>query len=74
MTSVEIRFRYQGKVPPETWLRTQESHHRYGIRRLHLDEENHLIRVEYDATRLDERNVAAVLRGVGVPVVEQVTD
>ncbi len=74
MTTVEIRFRYQGQLRTELLPRTQEQHGYFGIRRILLDEARKLIIVEYDATRLDEKGVEAVLRRVGVPVVEQVQD
>ncbi len=70
MTAVEITFRYQGRLRPELLPRTQESHRDFGIRRMKLDEPQNLITVEYDATRLDEKGVEAVLRRAGVPVVE----
>ena len=74
MTTVEIRFRYQGQLRTELLSRTQEQHDYFGIRRIQLDEARKLITVEYDATRLDEKGVEAVLRRVGVPVVEQVQE
>lgn len=72
MTAVEITFRYQGRLKTELLARAQEHHSNFGIRRIQLDESQNLITVEYDATRLDEKGVEAVLRRVGVPVVEQV--
>jgi hypothetical protein len=71
MTAVEITFRYQGRLHPELLARTQEQHENFGIRRIQLDEAQQRITVEYDATRLDEKGVEAVLRRAGVPVVEQ---
>ena len=72
MTAVEITFRYQGQLRTELLPHTQEQHGYFGIRRIRLDEARKLITVEYDATRLDEKGVEAVLRRVGLPVVEQV--
>ncbi len=72
MTAVEITFRYQGRLKTELLAHTQEHHSNFGIRRIQLDESQNLITVEYDATRLDEKGVEALLRRVGVPVVEQV--
>lgn len=73
MTSVQITFRYQGEIDPKVLPRTQEDHSYYGIRQMRVDTVNRLIAVEYDATRLDAAGVAAVLRRVGIAVVEQVT-
>ena len=74
MTAVEITFRYQGQLRPELFPRTQEQHGYFGVRRIQLDEARKLITVEYDATRLDEKGVEAVLRRVGVAVIEQVSE
>ncbi len=72
MTTVQITFRYKGDFDPEALPRTQEDHGNYGIRQIRVDSERRFVTVEYDATRLKEPQVAAVLRRVGVPVVEQV--
>jgi hypothetical protein len=71
MTTVQITFRFQGEFRPEAAGRTQEYHSDFGIRRMEVDAGNQLITVEYDATRLDEAGVAAVLRRCGVPVTER---
>ena len=72
MTSVQITFRYDGLIRPEMLPRTQERQDYFGIRKMRLDEANRLITVDYDATRLDAAGVTAVLRRVGIPVVERV--
>lgn len=72
MTANQIRFRYQGTFQPQALPRTQEDHGFFGIRKMKLGPEQNVITVEYDATRLDPNGVEAVLRRVGVPVVERV--
>ncbi len=72
MTAVEITFRYQGEIRPEMLPRTQEWQSYFGIRAIRLDEAQKLIRVEYDASRLDANGVESVLRRVGIPAVERV--
>lgn len=72
MTAVQITFRYQGPFRPELLPRTQEYHGYYGIRQMKVDPDRNLITVEYDATRLDPNGVEAVLRRVGLPVLERV--
>ena len=73
MTAVEVSFSY-GADPGE---REMASLNRiwevYGIRRIELKERERTIRVEYDATRLDEAMVAALLRGAGIDVQPQAT-
>jgi hypothetical protein len=44
----------------------------YGIRRVHFDENDHTIRVEFDASRLTEAVVATLLRYAGVELKEKV--
>jgi hypothetical protein len=40
----------------------------YGIRRLSFQEAERTVRVEYDATRLNEATVAALLRRAGLEI------
>jgi len=43
----------------------------YGIRRLAFDEAARTVRVEFDATRLNEATVASLLRGAGLDLREK---
>lgn len=71
MTAVEVVFRY--KFPPtEIVMRAMDFVREvYGIRRLKFDEKERTIRVEYDATRLNEDTVAALLRRTGLDLGEK---
>ena len=69
MTTVEITFRYQGEVRPESLSRIRDEHSNFGVRKVQMDAGRKSITVEYDATRLDSSGVAAVLRRVGIAVV-----
>jgi hypothetical protein len=40
----------------------------YGIRRVHFDEQQRSVRVEYDATRLNEWTVEKLLRSAGLDI------
>ncbi len=72
MTSVEVVFSYQ-TVPDETVMRAiDDVREVYGIRRLRFNEKDRTVRVEYDATRLNESNVARLLRGAGVDISEKI--
>jgi hypothetical protein len=71
MTAVEVCFRY-ATPPGEREMRAIDRIWEvYGIRRLQFNEQEHTIRVEYDATRLDDATVAALLRRAGVDLREQ---
>lgn len=72
MTSVDICFRY-GVPPGEAEMRALGSAREvYGIRALRFDEKNKTIMVEFDATRLNEKNVEALLRRAGLDLTEKV--
>lgn len=71
MTAVEVVFKYP--VPPtESVMRAMDNLREvYGIRRIRFDEKERTVRVEYDATRLNEATVAALLRRTGFDVGEK---
>ncbi|HZP22689.1 MAG TPA: hypothetical protein VFB04_04535 [Terriglobales bacterium] len=72
MTTVDVMFRY-GMPPGETEMNALgKMYDVYGIRRLQLKEDARTIRIEYDATRLNESAVEKLLRSAGVDVRERV--
>jgi hypothetical protein len=72
MTQLEVRFRY-GVIPGEREMRAIDAvRDVYGIRRISFDEKERIVRVEFDASRLKEPTVAALLRRAGVNVLEKV--
>ena len=72
MTAVDVCFRY-GRLPGEREMRTLDNVTEvYGIRRIVFDEKQNIVRVEFDATRLNEESVAALLRGAGLDLREKV--
>ena len=72
MTAVEVCFHY-ATPPSEVDLHAlQGMREVYGIRRLAFDEAARTVRVEFDATRLNEDSVAALLRGAGLDLREKV--
>jgi hypothetical protein len=72
MTAVEVCFRY-ATPPSEADLRAlQGMREVYGIRRLAFDEAARTVRVEFDATRLNQDSVASLLRGAGLDLREKV--
>ncbi|MGA8878002.1 MAG: hypothetical protein WCC25_03710 [Candidatus Korobacteraceae bacterium] len=71
MTAVEIMFRY-GMPPGESEMNALGSiSDVYGIRRVQFNESERTIRVEYDATRLNEATVEGLLRQAGFDVRER---
>ena len=71
MTAIEVLFRY-GAQPSESVMSAYgQLSDVYGVRRLRLDESEHTIRVEYDATRLNEAKIEKLLRAAGFDVTEK---
>lgn len=71
MTAVEVCFKY-GIPPTEGVMRALDNVREvYGIRRIRFDETEHTVRVEYDATRLNEDCVASLLRRTGLDFKEK---
>ena len=71
MTQLDVCFRY-GTPPGENELRALNyTRDVYGIRRIDFDESQQTVRVEYDATRLNDDVVANILRRAGLDVREK---
>ena len=72
MTTVDVVFRYA--APPSAAQMTAIASTRevYGIRGLWFDEKASTVRVEYDATRLNDATVASLLRQTGLDIKEKV--
>ncbi len=71
MTAVDVVFHY-GLAPGEWTMRALDNLREvYGIRRLQFNEKDRTVRVEYDATRLNEDTVAALLRRSGLDLKEK---
>lgn len=71
MTAVEVLFRY-GLAPGESEMSALgRMSDVYGIRRVRFNEQDRTIRVEYDATRLNEATVESLLRNAGLDVKEK---
>ncbi len=73
MTPVDVVFPY-GTPPGEREMRALDNVWEvYGIRRIQVNEKESTIRIEYDATRLNEATVAGLLRRAGIDVCDKVS-
>lgn len=72
MTFLEANYRYRGPLSPAQLKRLGELSGHYGIRRLRLDEERSIARIEFDASRLKESEVVHWVRRAGIPLLERV--
>jgi hypothetical protein len=71
MTTVEVLFRYNMPPGEAEMSALGQMSDVYGIRRVRFDEQGRTIRVEYDATRLNESAVEKLLRSAGFDVRER---
>jgi hypothetical protein len=71
MTQLDVSFHY-GTPPGENEMRAlSQARDVYGMRDIQFDEAQQIVRVEYDATRLNEPTVAAILRRAGLDIRER---
>jgi hypothetical protein len=70
MTTVEIVFRYSGQPSEQAVLALARTRDVYGIRGVKLDKVASTVRIEYDASRLNEAAVSKLVRQAGLEVVE----
>lgn len=72
MTLLDVVFKY-GRPPGEKeMLALNNAWEVYGVRKIKFDEHERTIRVEYDATRLNDGEIAAILRRAGIDLLGRV--
>lgn len=71
MTQLDVSFRYANR-PTEAIMRAIDNMREvYGIRRVRFNEKEQIVRVEFDASRLNEPVVANLLRNAGLAIGEK---
>jgi hypothetical protein len=71
MTQMDVSYRYANR-PDETIMRAIDNMREvYGVRRVSFNEQEQIVRVEYDASRLKEPVVARLLRNTGLAIGEK---
>ena len=73
MTFLEVSYLYRGPLSVTQLKRLGELAGQYGLRRIRLDEEQSIARIEFDASRLKESEVLHWVRRAGIPLLERVT-
>ena len=68
MTQFEVAYRYAGRTEEAEMRALDSMREVYGVRRISVDEREHIIRVEFDASRFKEPVVAGLLRRAGVEI------
>jgi hypothetical protein len=72
MTLLDVVFKY-GTPPGEKEMGAlNNAWEVYGVRKIKFDEKEHTIRVEYDASRLNDGEIAGILRRAGIDLRERV--
>jgi copper chaperone CopZ len=71
MTLFDVAFRYGKQPGPEELRAIDALREVYGIRQVRFNEKDSTIRVEFDASRMKEETVAALLRRAGVDLTEK---
>jgi copper chaperone CopZ len=73
MTPTDIAYRY-GRTPGMAEMRAISAMTEvYGVRKVSFDEAANTVRVEFDASRMNEENVAALLRRAGLDLTDRLT-
>jgi hypothetical protein len=71
MTQLEVAYRYVNP-PTESEMRALDNVREvYGIRKISFDEQQRVVRVEFDASRFKEPVIAGLLRRAGVELKER---
>jgi hypothetical protein len=71
MTQLEVRYRYFTVPGPAEMRAIDAMCQVYGIRRIVFNEQERIVKVEFDASRLKEPVVAGLLRRAGVDLQER---
>jgi len=71
MTKVQIAFHLSEPLNERQMARISDLHSVYGILRVQVEPSGDRIIVEYDATRLNPKEVEALLAGAGIPLAEE---
>ena len=73
MTPTDVAYHYAG-IPGMSEMRAISTMTEvYGIRKVSFDEAGKTVRVEFDASRMNEENVAALLRRAGLDLTDRLT-
>jgi hypothetical protein len=72
MTQMTATYELQSRLTPEHFRALGEFSNTYGIHKFRYDEQNNLLHMDYDASRLRETVVEHVLRQARIPVLRKV--
>lgn len=71
MTQLDVLYRYGFPPTESVVLAVARAREVYGVRGVSFDEAEKTVRVEYDATRLNEATIHQLLRRAGLDIIEK---
>jgi hypothetical protein len=71
-TNLDVLYRYELHPTEAAMIALGKARGVYGIRKIHLDEKQKTMRVEFDFTRLNRNTVTELLRSAGIDIVEEI--
>ncbi|MGH9565068.1 MAG: hypothetical protein ACRD4F_15065 [Candidatus Angelobacter sp.] len=72
MTLLDVVFKYGAPAGEKEMMALNNAWEVYGVRKIRFDENERTVRVEYDATRLNDGEIAAILRRAGIDLRDRV--
>jgi len=72
MTLLDVVFKYGTPPGEREMMALKNAWEVYGVRKIKFNEKDYTIRVEYDATRLNDGEIASILRRAGIDLREKV--
>ncbi|MFQ5816827.1 MAG: hypothetical protein ACE5H2_02575 [Terriglobia bacterium] len=72
MTSLQVCYRYAGKLTLAQRRKLGELCGVYGLRRITLEEECNQLQIEFDASRLKESEAVHILHRAGIPLTQKI--
>jgi hypothetical protein len=72
MTQLDVLYRYEAAPTEAATLAMAKVREVYGVRRMIVDETAKTVRIEYDASRLNEPVIHQLLRRAGLDIVENI--
>ena len=72
MTLLDVVFKYGTPPGGKEMLALNHAREVYGVRKIKFDEKESTVRVEFDASRLNDGEIAGILRRAGIDLREKV--
>jgi hypothetical protein len=72
MTLLDVVFKYGNPPGERAMMALNNAREVYGVRKIRFDQQHCTVRVEYDASRLDDNEIAGILRRAGIDLQEKI--